>query len=365
MAVDTGGRNTIRTNDVSLAYARARRDLGCRYTLGFYERDPRFDMRRQVRVEARKPGLRVLSPEAYTFPSAGVVREATIKAAYLLPSRYHAGTVRVHAFPVRPVDSHRWESLLVVEFPLTVTPDGRPAAREFGAVVKTGSRVRHRFSRRLEVAAVWPDGSGDRTASFVERVILPEGTHEVVAVLTGEGAERPEAVEVTIELPPVPRREPLLPPPVLGHEVGRDVVVYSGAEPGPDGSDPRHDRLAGPGDFRPVLLNRLNGQGATLAMTQACAPRQARGLDGARFVRELLAVDGSVAGTLPDVPFDGAAEESGAFRCVGALDEVPLPVLAPGDYRFRATLFDSLGRREASAETRFERLPKRDGETDP
>jgi hypothetical protein len=355
--VDTGGRNTIRTNDVSLAYARARRDLGCRYTLGFYERDPRFDVRRSVHVEARKPGLRVLSPEAYSFPSKEVVREASIKAAYLLPSRYHTGAVRAHAFPVRPVDSRTWEALLVVEFPLTVTPDGRPVAREFGAVVKTGGRVRHRFSRRLEVSAVWPDGGGDRTATFVERVVLPEGTHEVVAVLTGDGAERPEAVEATVELPPVPRREPLLPPPVLGHEVGRDVVIYSGGEAGADGSDPRHDRLADPGDFRPVLLHRLAGDDVTLAMTQACAPKRTRGLRGAQLVRELLTSDGSVSGTLPDVPFDEAAEASGSFRCVGALDEVPLPSLEPGGYRFRATLFDDAGTEEAGAETRFERLP--------
>jgi hypothetical protein len=127
------------------------------------------------------------------------------------------------------VDSRRWEALLVVEFPLSVTGDGRAAVREFGAVVKTGGRIRHRFSRRLEVAALWPDGGGDKTASFVERVVLPEGTHEVIAVLSSEEDDRPEASETRIELPPVPRRGPLVPPPVLGHEVGNDVVVYSGS----------------------------------------------------------------------------------------------------------------------------------------
>ena len=38
LANDTGGRLTRATNDFSLGFARAQRDLGCRYTIGFYLR---------------------------------------------------------------------------------------------------------------------------------------------------------------------------------------------------------------------------------------------------------------------------------------------------------------------------------------
>ena len=35
LANDTGGRLTRSTNDLTLGYARAQRDLACRYTVGF------------------------------------------------------------------------------------------------------------------------------------------------------------------------------------------------------------------------------------------------------------------------------------------------------------------------------------------
>jgi hypothetical protein len=39
LAVDTGGRITKNTNDLSLGIARAERDLACRYTIGVYDRN--------------------------------------------------------------------------------------------------------------------------------------------------------------------------------------------------------------------------------------------------------------------------------------------------------------------------------------
>jgi VWFA-related protein len=47
LASMTGGRLTRNTNDLTIGYARARRDLGCRYTVGFYDitRRPTSDTR--------------------------------------------------------------------------------------------------------------------------------------------------------------------------------------------------------------------------------------------------------------------------------------------------------------------------------
>ena len=48
-ATETGGRSAAFTNDLSLTYRRAQRDLSCRYALGFYlETDDEPDRRRNI-----------------------------------------------------------------------------------------------------------------------------------------------------------------------------------------------------------------------------------------------------------------------------------------------------------------------------
>ena len=70
LARATGGRLTQRTNDLTLAVARAERDLGCRYTLGVYVLTLTHFRRHEIQVEMRRPGLRIHHPGAYWFPSS-------------------------------------------------------------------------------------------------------------------------------------------------------------------------------------------------------------------------------------------------------------------------------------------------------
>ena len=61
LANETGGRLTRFTNDFSLAFARAQRDLGCQYTIGFYLRDDgNVDRPRRIKVNVLRPGLRAV-----------------------------------------------------------------------------------------------------------------------------------------------------------------------------------------------------------------------------------------------------------------------------------------------------------------
>ena len=69
LANETGGRMTRGSNDFSLGYARAQRDLGCKYTIGFYLRPEHGSRPRQITVDVRQPGLRALHPERYRLPS--------------------------------------------------------------------------------------------------------------------------------------------------------------------------------------------------------------------------------------------------------------------------------------------------------
>ena len=66
LAVDTGGRETVNTNDLTLGAARAARDLGCRYTLGTYVRAGR-KVSGSVLVDVHRRGVRALHPAGYRF----------------------------------------------------------------------------------------------------------------------------------------------------------------------------------------------------------------------------------------------------------------------------------------------------------
>jgi VWFA-related protein len=69
LASATGGRATHVTNDLTLAAARAGRDLGCRYTLGVYDLGPKDDAVHEIGLVVRPAGLQVLHTGAYRFAS--------------------------------------------------------------------------------------------------------------------------------------------------------------------------------------------------------------------------------------------------------------------------------------------------------
>ena len=87
LARATGGRLTQRTNDLTLAVARAERDLGCRYTLGVYDPHPTDFRRHEIQVEMRRPGLRIHHPGAYWFPSSKDRLRREAEARPLAPPR--------------------------------------------------------------------------------------------------------------------------------------------------------------------------------------------------------------------------------------------------------------------------------------
>jgi VWFA-related protein len=64
LAIDTGGRETVNTNDLTLAAARAARDLGCRYALGTYVRGT-GKRSGSVTVDVFRKGTRALHPAGY------------------------------------------------------------------------------------------------------------------------------------------------------------------------------------------------------------------------------------------------------------------------------------------------------------
>lgn len=328
----TGGRLTRSTNDYTIAYARARRDLGCRYTIGFYDRHPELDKKHVVRVESRRPGVHLIYAARYTFQSKEERRQLAIEAAYLVPAQFEGGGLRAHVFPQEPRDAKRWNAILAVEFPVDLGGAAVPSKREFGVVLRRGPDVEHAFSRAITLDGAAADGNASPRVTFVEPVVLRPGTYALTAVLVDPGGERPFGRAVDLTVPPIPKREAILAGPTLGRRRGNDVVVYGdGGEKGPEG-----DRVGGRDSFRPLFIDEVDRGEPLTALTSVCVldPRKKDGPWS--LARRLETADGAPAGALADLAI--APSPNAPVQCERSLDEIPVPRLKPGRYTFRAVV---------------------------
>ena len=333
---------TRNTNDLTLAVARAERDLGCRYTLGFYERWPREDERHEVRIRVLRSGLRAVSANGYTFRSRSARRQSLIQSAFMVPGMFETGVVRAHVFPLQPLDSNRWRSLVAVEFPSPVFGKAQQAVpTEFGFTIRDKTRVLYRLGRTLTLQSRSLDDPNEKRVSFLADLDLKPGEYTVTAVMIDPVTQRPSTTDVKVRLPKIPRRGMFLVGPYLGIRADDDLVVHVTASPdrakkGEVAASP--DQVYGSSSsFEPLLVQRVEDRRNAAALTQACAASR-KGLGGDRLSirRSLLLRDGTVAGTVPDVPFELAPSER--WQCQPLLDVLPLGSVQSGQYVFEASI---------------------------
>ena len=93
LAVDSGGRFTEDSNDLTLGYARARRDQACVYTIGFYADNVVLDKVRSITVRVRRPGMRAIHPSKFVLRSDSEKRVSQLKAAWLAPEMFQTGVM--------------------------------------------------------------------------------------------------------------------------------------------------------------------------------------------------------------------------------------------------------------------------------
>jgi VWFA-related protein len=333
LASMTGGRFTQNTNDYSVAYGRARRDLGCRYTIGFYDHHPELDKRHEIIINARRKGLKLYYATRYSFSSKKEQKRLAIEAAYLVPQQFEGGGLRAHLFPVQLQDAKQWNVILAVDFPADFPGTVSAATREFGVVLRRGSELAHSFSRTISVERSESDRVGVAPrVTFVEPVTLSPGKYSLNAVLTDPAGDKLYGRVADLTIPKIPKREAILAGPILGRRRGNDVVVYGGGEAGGATGDRVGDRKA----FRPLLITDVDRSEPLGALTHACVASPKK-KDGPWTVwRRLDTSTGETAGLLDDLLF-GIAGKAEA-QCQRMFDELPVAKLKPGDYTFRAVL---------------------------
>jgi hypothetical protein len=336
LAGDTGGRYTERTNDITLAYARAHRDLACVYSVGFYIEDPEEDLVSNIAVNLKRSGARALHPSKYTFRSRSAQRESLIRAAFVSPEDFETGVVRAHIFPLRPTSKKFWDGLLAVGFPVPLRAmGGERIEREFGAVLSKGPVVVHQFNRKIRLRPQQGAGISEPLLIFLEPVNLASGRYELTAVMSDPRRNRPQTAKVEMVVPQVRKGEPFIVGPMLGREAGSNIMVMS------QGTHPDDDEVRGGGSFEPLFVQHIREPVDLLALTQVCQVGAHGGSKkgakpSAAIARSLSLMDGTPAGGLPDIEL--MLEGGGKVRCQNLVDLLPVSSVKNGEYQFEVSL---------------------------
>jgi len=338
LAVETGGRVTYHTNDLGLALARAQRDRGCRYTLGFYDSEPKLDQVRRVSISVSEGGVRAVHPVHYVLRSDSKKLDSQARTAGMVPEMYGDGGMTATALALRPLTASRWEVLIAVDLPeLVSVADATETFKVEGRVITPSGAVVRSFERELAPTGSPGAPTGDRSRTLVESVTLKPGSYRISVVLSREGMAVPWASHADIELTSVPTEGIFIVGPHLGEHAPYvpDDAVEANAVTGPVWRfEPQVDAQARRGE-RVEVLTRVCRFGEELVTGRTTVRREVS--DSAGTTLEVL---------------DPVQVELGLtdrLRCQTLVDVVQTSSLAPGRYAVRVFLDDD----EARAEIEF------------
>lgn len=319
LAVETGGRVTFHTNDLGLALARAQRDHGCRYTLGFYDRAPKLDEVRRVSIMVEEGGVRAVYPVHYVLRSETSQLESQARTAAMVPEMYEDGGMAAIALALKPRSPSRWEVLIAVDLPEpTLMPEETSSWNVVGRVMTPSGAFVRSFQHELS-SPDWP-------RSIVERVTLKPGSYRTSVVLSRDGTSMPWATHADIELTDVPAGEPFL--------VGPHLGIYVPYLPG---DLDETDTTAGPvWRFEPLIEGRASRDASVDALTWVCRVGDEDPATQATVRRELSRTAGETVGTFDPVRVE--LDDGQKLSCRALVDSIDTAALESGSYEMRAYL---------------------------
>lgn len=282
LANESGGRYTRLTNDLALAYERAERDLGCRYTLGFYLRSGDRDGNRTVTVRVNRPGLSARHPERLRDRTAEDRRRDRDDATFVDPGAAIDPAIHVRAIPMRPSSTRTWQVRIDVD-PSGAADVGGPPRRLRVRVERIGL-VHDLFDDALPSTGggAWSDvlglAPGDWTVTAMVDATTPDGEASVARILA-----RVPAIE-------------------------RGAPFVSG-----------------------VVVDRDGAARAHICLVDVWPERTTFAVE-----REVLDAEGMVrwSARAEEIDLDGWR----AVRCRGLVDRLPRGELPAGEYRYRVAV---------------------------
>jgi len=323
-AAETGGRFTENTNDLSLAYLRAQRDLACRYAIGFRDSRTEEDRLHRVSLRVRRRGVRVIHPALYRFGSHGAAEASFADTAYSVPLAFRDRAVRGRIFPIRPGSAKTWTAAIALSFPVRIPAEGARTVR-FGAKLDdAGRRAVHHFDSSVTV-----QGGGraeERPFVVIEPIDLAPGSYDLSIVVNDPAAGEPRTAVVRVDLPPLPRHDVMVVEPLLIRPAPRDVEVQWNGEFESLGI--RLDE----GMLEPVFPGNRLSAAPLMALTRICWPRKGADRAPLRVERAVRIEGGPVRAGLR--PLELAPPDPQDNPCVPVLDNVPTSRLQSGVYQW-------------------------------
>jgi len=328
LANESGGRFTRNVNDLSVGYARARRDLSCRYAIGYYS-DP--DVSRKARtVKVTAKGYQTRTPERVRLWTEEERRTSALRAAFADPGPNDDPLVRVFAYPFRPMSGKSWETFLAVSFPLHLDADG--TRRDFGASLDAAHLNIKTAESLIDFPAPKDGQTGVRPATLYGVRKLKPGPHSLTVAIGEPGGGKLKTSRVEFVIPEVPQGDLIVRGPLLARVAEGGVRMrVDGRET--DDSD-LHD-LIGDAGFEPLLVAQVTPSDALLAGWEICGVNAKEPPAGAVIERRIK-MDGEVVHSLEPIPV--AMEGKKKLRCQGGLDKLPGGTLDVGKYRFEVAV---------------------------
>jgi VWFA-related protein len=323
LANESGGRMTSNTNDLSVAYRRAQRDLGCRYTVGFYVDPEQARKPRSVRVRV-EGNYEIRAPEIFRTWSEEQRRKSRMRAAFADPDKFSDPLVRSHVFVMRPASKKSWDAVVALQFPISLGLDG--AELDVSAVLtRDGTQIRKSFHElRIEPQAGKPNE--DLSVMIVGGARVKPGTHELRIVMAETDGDVLQTTRVEFTIPEIPKNELVLRGPILARVVERGLLLkVDGGE-----RSPMLEQVIGPdASFEPLLVHQIDPDEILLARWELCST--GGGVPTGVTIHRTITSGQELAYSLDPVDLDLQGKK---IACQGLLDRVPAATLLSGRYRF-------------------------------
>ena len=343
LANETGGRMPPNTSfDLSISYARAQRDLSCRYSLGVYVDPDEVTKPKKLRVHVDREDTQVRFPESIRLWSDDEIRKSRESAAFADPENFESALVRAFAFPIRMKSNKSWDTLLAGSFDVPVPAEG--IELQVGATLSK-NQLQTTIAKATQTVAI--PAPADGKAGSVPVTVIGDRTLKagqyyltVVASLPG-GKERVASAQVDITVPQIPEGLIVLRGPILARIVRNGILVR--ADKKDDETNPNlavlKDLMGEHGSFEPLLVHQVESVDTIVSLWEACTAGKGAPEGPAVVERRIVGEDGQVALQLDPVPLEMQGNKK--IRCAGKLDHFEASELGPGEYTVEVEIKDT------------------------
>jgi len=326
-ANQSGGRMPFFSNDLSLPYRRAQRDLSCRYTIGAYIDPVAGSKPQKFSLATTRPGVSLRAPEMVQLFTDASKQQARAGAAYVDPGPFERPLVRAFGFPAVPASANKWETLLAVNFPAPVGSSG--ADIDVKAIVRRDNVRVDEYKRQIHVDPAAGGGQW-RSVTLLGDAKLQEGQHDLTVVLTDPKGNEIVAAEASFTVPQAPPDLLIVRGPIMGRIVPGGLFLR--ANPKEQAESTRLGKLLGPDNgLEPMLVGEMGASEKLVFYWSACVLGKSQIGDDAVVSRGIRTIKGESVHTFPSLPLN--LEDRGkGVACQDMLESLPPSTLAAGDY---------------------------------